>query len=74
MHLHPRRRATSTALIVPGRVVHPSSIVVKEAATVGPIPIELSLRNHHGVETAAPSALVRETAGTVTIREGIAFR
>jgi hypothetical protein len=49
-------------------------IVVKEAATVGPIPIELSLRNHHGVETAAPSALVRETAGTVTIREGIAFR
>ena len=49
-------------------------IVVKEAATEGPIPIELSLRNHHGVETAAPSDLVRETGGALTIREGIAFR
>jgi hypothetical protein len=49
-------------------------IVVKEAATDGPIPIELLLRNHHGVETAAPSDLVRETGGGFTIREGIAFR
>ena len=49
-------------------------IVVEEAATDGPIPIELSLRNHHGVETAAPSDLVRETGGALSIREGISFR
>jgi hypothetical protein len=49
-------------------------IVIKEAATTGPLPVEFSFRNHHGVETTAPTDLVREANGVPTIREGIAFR
>ena len=49
-------------------------IVIKEAATTGPLPVELSFRNHHGVETTAPADLVREADGALTIREGIGFR
>jgi hypothetical protein len=49
-------------------------IDIKGAATTGPLPVEVSLRNHHGVETTAPADLVRDADGVLTIREGIAFR
>ena len=49
-------------------------IVIKQAATSGPAPVELSFRNHRGVETMAPADLVREADSALTIREGIAFR
>ena len=49
-------------------------IVVEDAATTGPLPIEVSFRNHRGVETTAPADLVRDADGALTIREGIAFR
>ena len=49
-------------------------IVIKEAATAGLLPVELSFRNHHGIETTAPADLVREVGGALTIRDGIAFR
>jgi hypothetical protein len=49
-------------------------IVIKEAATTGPLPVEFSFRNHRGVETTAPADLVRGGDGAPTIREGIAFR
>ncbi len=49
-------------------------IAVEAAATDGPIAMELSLRNHSGVEAAVPSDLARETGVALTIREGIAFR
>ena len=49
-------------------------IVIKEAATAGPLPVELSFRNHRGVESTAPAELVRAADGTLTIRDGIAFR
>ncbi len=48
--------------------------VVKEAATTGPLRVEVLFRNHHGVETTAPADLVREDNGALTIRDGIAFR
>ena len=51
-------------------------IVVKDAATTGPIPIpvEVRFRNHRGVEATAPTDLVRDAHGEFTLREGIAFR
>ena len=49
-------------------------IDIKEAATTGPVPVELSFRNHRGVDSTAPAELVRAAAGALTIREGIAFR
>ncbi|MGP0064527.1 MAG: hypothetical protein ACLQGP_13130 [Isosphaeraceae bacterium] len=49
-------------------------IVVKDAATAGPIPVEVSFRNHDGIETTAPTDVVRGADGTLTIRDGIAFR
>jgi hypothetical protein len=50
-------------------------IVVEEPAPItGPLSVELSFRNHRGVETTAPADLVREAGGALTIREGIAFR
>ena len=49
-------------------------IVVKEATTTGPLSVEFSFRNHHGVETTAPADLIRGGDGAPTIREGIAFR
>ena len=35
-------------------------IVVKDAATTGPIPVEVRFRNHRGVEATAPADLVRD--------------
>ena len=49
-------------------------IVVKDATTTGPIPVEVHFRNHRGVEATAPADLVREGDGEPTIREGIDFR
>jgi hypothetical protein len=49
-------------------------IVVKDAATTGPMPVELSFRNHRGVETTTPAELVRAADSALTIRDGIAFR
>jgi hypothetical protein len=50
-------------------------IVINEPApTTGPLPVELWLRNHLGVETTAPTDLVRETGRALSLREGIAFR
>jgi hypothetical protein len=49
-------------------------IDIKDAATTGPVPVEFSFRNHRGVETTAPTDLVRDAGGAPTIREGIAFR
>src|SRR5260370_42544740 len=49
-------------------------IIVKDAATTDPIPVEFRFRNHRGVEATAPTDLVRDVGGEPTIREGIAFR
>jgi len=49
-------------------------VVVKDAATTGPLRVECSFRNHHGVETTAPADLVREADGAISIRERIVFR
>ena len=49
-------------------------IDIKEAATAGPVPVELSFRNHRGVDSTAPAELVRVADGVVTIRDGIAFQ
>ncbi len=38
-------------------------LAIKEAATAGPLPVELSFRNHRGVETTAPADLVRDADG-----------
>ena len=47
---------------------------IKPVATTGPVPIELSFRNHHGVDTTAPADLVRDADGALTVREGVTFR
>jgi hypothetical protein len=49
-------------------------IVVKDAATTGPIPVEVQFRNHRGVEATVPTDLARDVQGEPTLREGIAFR
>jgi hypothetical protein len=49
-------------------------IVIKEAATSGPVPVEVSFRNHRGVDSLAPAELVRSAGGALTIANGIAFR
>jgi hypothetical protein len=49
-------------------------IVVKDAATTGPIPVEVRFRNHRGVEATGPADLVRDVGSEPTVREGIAFR
>jgi hypothetical protein len=51
-----------------------AQIVINEAATAGPVPVELWFRNHRGVESTAPAELVRAADGGQTIRDGIAFR
>jgi hypothetical protein len=49
-------------------------IVVKDAATTGPIPVEVRFRNHRGIEATAPADLVRDVGNEPAVREGIAFR
>jgi hypothetical protein len=49
-------------------------IVVKDATTADPIPVEVQFRNHRGVEATAPTDLVRDVDGSPSLREGIAFR
>jgi hypothetical protein len=49
-------------------------IVVKDAATTGPIPVEVRFRNHRGVEATVSADLVRDVGSEPTVREGIAFR
>jgi hypothetical protein len=47
-------------------------IVVKDAVTTDPIPVEVQFRNHRGVEATAPTDLMRD--GAPSLREGIAFQ
>ena len=49
-------------------------MVVKDATTTDPIPVEVRLRNHRGIEATVPTDLVRDVGGEPTLREGIAFR
>ena len=49
-------------------------LVVKDAATIGPVPVEFSFRNHRGVDSTAPTGLVNGAGGALTVREGITFR
>ena len=49
-------------------------ITAQEAATTGPVPVELLFRNHRGVESTAPGDLVRGAGAAMSIREGISFR
>jgi hypothetical protein len=51
-----------------------AQIVVKDATTADPIPVEVQFRNHRGVEATAPTDLVRDVGGSPSLREGIAFR
>jgi hypothetical protein len=51
-----------------------AQIKVEPVAATGPAPLEFSFRNHHGVETTAPTDLVRNVDGATTIREGINFK
>ena len=49
-------------------------MVVKDATTTDPIPVEVQLRNHRGIEATIPTDLVRNVGGEPTLREGIAFQ
>ena len=49
-------------------------IVINEAATGDPVPVEVSFRNHRGLDATAPAELVRAAGGAQSIRDGIAFR
>jgi hypothetical protein len=49
-------------------------IDIKEASTGGPVQVEVSFRNHRGVDSLAPAELVRAADGALTIANGVSFR
>lgn len=49
-------------------------IRIDDGTASGPLPFEVDIRNHHGVDAFAPTNLVRGADDAASVREGIAFR